>query len=341
MKAYFTKAPMRFELRDVEVEPLAADEALVRVKACGVCGWDVLVAQTVAKDWSPIGHELSGEIVELGGEVRGFRVGDPVVVENSTFCGVCDQCKRGNVAHCVSLDHHRSPGGFAEVIKVRYTSLYPLGGVGYRAGALAEPLTVAIDVVEAAEVPLAGHVAVFGPGPIGLMIAKLALVKGASRVYLTGHAHSHARWAVAEKLGVTDTVFVDRVDLASYVTEREPKGLDRVLVTAPPSTIADAARICRFGGIIVYNGIKFGPARTIKLDGNDFHFKRLQLRGVHSIPNLGWPQAVELLADGVIDPDLFISHVYPFDQVPEAIRFVSRARSEVVKAMVVFGEGDV
>jgi L-iditol 2-dehydrogenase len=337
MKAYYTKAPMRFELREVEIESLASDEVLVRVKACGVCGWDVLVAQTVARDWTPIGHELSGEVVELGSDVRGYAIGDPVVVENSTFCGVCEQCKRGNVVHCVNLDHPRSPGGFAEYIKVRYTSLYPLHGVGYRAGALAEPLTVAIDVVEMAEIPLAGHVAIFGPGPIGLMIARLALVKGASRVYLTGHAHSQARWVVAQKLGVTDCVHVDEVDLVDYFREREPKGLDCVLVTAPPATISDAAQICRFGGIIAYNGIKFGRARTIKLDGNDFHFRRLQLRGVHSIPNLGWPQAVELLADGVIDPELFISHVYPFDEVPEAVRFVARARSETVKVMVDVG----
>jgi L-iditol 2-dehydrogenase len=337
MKAFYAKAPMRFDLREVEIEPLASDEVLVQVKACGVCGWDVLVAQTVAKDWMPIGHELSGEIVEVGSGVRGYAVGDAVVVENSTFCGICDQCKRGNVVHCVNLDHHRSPGGFAEYIVVRYTSLYPLGEVGYRAGALAEPLTVAIDVVETAEIPLAGHVAVFGPGPIGLMIAKLALVKGASRVYLTGHAHSRARWAVAEKQGVTDCVHVDKVDLVAYFREREPKGLDRVLVTAPPATIPDAAQICRFGGIIAYNGIQFGRARTIKLDGNDFHFKRLQLRGVHSIPNLGWPQAIELLADRVIDPDLFITHVYPFDQVPEAIKFAARARSETVKVMVDVG----
>ncbi len=334
MKAYLAKAPMRFELREVDVEPLRPDEVLVQVKACGVCGWDVLVAKRVAKDWMPIGHELAGEIVELGSEVSGYAVGDAVVVENSTFCGVCDQCKRGNVVHCVHLDHHRSPGGFAERIKVRYTSLYALGDVGYRAGALAEPLTVAIDMVEAAEIPLGGHVAVFGPGPIGLMIAKLAMVRGASRVYLTGHAHSAARWRVAEALGVTDCVCVDRQDVVAYFQEREPRGLDRVLVTAPPSTIAEAAQICRFGGTIAYNGISFGRGQQIRLDGNDFHFKRLQLRGVHSIPNLGWPQAVELLGDRVIDPDLFISHTYGFHQVPEAVRFAAEARSETVKVMV-------
>jgi L-iditol 2-dehydrogenase len=122
--------------------------------------------------------------------------------------------------------------------------------------------------------------------------------------------------------------------LVSYFEEHEPDGLDRVLVTAPPSTIPEAIRLCRFGGIIAYNGIKFGKAGTIKLDGNDFHFKRLQLRGVHSIPNLGWPQALDLLRARVIDPDLFISHTYAFDEVPDAVRFAATARSETVKVMV-------
>ncbi|MGC9349205.1 MAG: zinc-dependent alcohol dehydrogenase [Anaerolineae bacterium] len=335
MKAYYTKAPMKFELRDVEIASLAPDEVLVDVKACGVCGWDVLVAQVVAEDWSPIGHELSGEVVEVGAAVPNVKLGDPVVVENSTFCGVCDQCKRGNVVHCANLDHHRSPGGFAEFIKVRYTSVYPMPeGLSFPAGALAEPLTVAIDMVEAAEIPLAGRVVVFGPGPIGLMIAKLAMVKGAGRIYLTGHAHSHRRWEVAQELGVTDCIRVDEEDLVDYFEVHEPEGVDRVLVTAPPATIPDAMKLCRFGGIIAYNGIKFGKAGTIKLDGNDFHFKRLQLRGVHSIPNLGWPQALDLLRRRVIDPDLFISHTFPFEEVPEAVRFAATARSETVKVMV-------
>ncbi len=339
MKAYFTKAPMRFDLRDVPLDTLGADEVRVKVKACGVCGWDVLVAQVVAKDWSPIGHELSGEVVEVGSAVPegAVAVGDAVVVENSTYCGICEQCKRGNVMHCVNLDHHRSPGGFAEFITVRYTSLYPVpSGVDWRAAALAEPLTVAIDMVETAEIPLAGRVAVFGPGPIGLMIARLAQVKGASRVYVTGHAHSKKRWTVAEKIGVTDCIYVDKQDLGEYFAAREPDGLDAVLVTAPPNTIGDAAKLCRFGGIIAYNGIKFGKGATIKLDGNDFHFKRLQLRGVHSIPNLGWPQALGLLRSEVIDPELFISHDYAFDQVPEAVKFAAKARAETVKVMVNF-----
>jgi L-iditol 2-dehydrogenase len=336
MKAYYTKAPMQFELRDVPLSPLAPDEALVEVKACGVCGWDVLVSQVVAKDWQGIGHEFAGRVVELGSAARGYQVGDPVIVENSTFCGVCEQCKRGNVVHCQNMDHYRSPGAFAEFVKVRYSALYPMPGLSYQAGALAEPLTVAIDMVEAAEIPLAGSVAVFGPGPIGLMICRVALARGASRVYLTGHAHSEARWRVARAIGVTDCVYVDQQDVVQYFKQREPKGVDRVLVTAPPATVAEATAIVRYGGIITYDGIKFDGSKDIVLDGNAFHFKRLQLRGVHSVPNLGWPQALEMLRTKVIDPDLFISQVYPFSRVPEAVRLVAGDRSSTVKVMVDF-----
>ncbi len=166
------------------------------------------------------------------------------------------------------------------------------------------------------------------------MIARLALFKGASRVYLTGHERSKSRWKVAEKIGVTDCVFVDRQDVVSYFRDKEPQGLDRVLITAPPKTISEAMEIVRFGGIITYDGIKFGGDEIIKLDANAFHFKRLQLRGVHSIPNLGWPQAVTLLKDRVIDPDLFISHTYPFEEVPEAVKFAAQARAQTVKVMV-------
>jgi threonine dehydrogenase-like Zn-dependent dehydrogenase len=232
------------------------------------------------------------------------------------------------------MDHYHSPGAFAELLKVRCTAVYPIGDLDYKAAALAEPLTVAIDMIEAADIPLSGRVAVFGPGPIGLMICRLALLKGAARVYLTGKSHSRQRWHVAEQIGITQAIYVDQGDSVAQIRKLEPEGLDSVLVTSPPETISDAVDLCRFGGIIAYDGIKFGEAGNITLDGNKFHFNRLQLRGVHSVPNLGWYQALDLLRRKVIDPDLFISQTYPFDQVPDAVRFAAEKRDQVVKVMV-------
>lgn len=334
MLAYYVQAPMHFELREEDVGELAPDEALVAVKACGVCGWDVLVACHVATDWMGIGHEFSGQVVAVGSAISAYSPGDAVVVENSTFCGMCRHCKNGDVIHCTDLFHYLSPGAFAEVVRVKAQSLYPIGNLDFEAAALAEPLTVAIDMVEAADIPLSSTVVVFGPGPIGLMIAKVAKLAGASKVYLTGFAHSTRRWQVARSLGIDELVFIDEVDVREYFGEVEPEGVDRVLVTSPPASVADAIAITRFGGIIAYNGIKFGESQQINLDGNDFHFKRLQLRGVHSIPNLGWPKALDLLRRREIDPTDFITHRYGFDQVPEAVKFAAENRTETVKVMV-------
>jgi threonine dehydrogenase-like Zn-dependent dehydrogenase len=135
---------------------------------------------------------------------------------------------------------------------------------------------------------------------------------------------------------VDECVRVDEVDVRAYFAQAEPDGVDRVLVTAAPATVADAAAITRFGGIITYDGIKFDGSETIQLDGNAFHFKRLQLRGVHSIPNLGWPKALDLLRKRLIDPELFITHRYGFDEIPEAVSFAARNRRDTVKVMVNF-----
>jgi L-iditol 2-dehydrogenase len=334
MRAHFVKVPLNFELRDVSLEPLAPDEALVAVRACGVCGWDVLVATQVAADWSGIGHEFAGQVVEVGSGVTEFRPGDAVVAENSTYCGICRHCKNGDVVHCTNLYHYLSPGAFADLLKVKAQSLVEIGDLDYETAALAEPLTVAIDLVEAAEIPFAGSVAVFGPGPIGLMAARVAQLAGASKVYLTGYAHSRRRWEVARKLGIDELIFVDQVDVREFLRSREPDGVDRVLVTTPPATVSEAIAITRFGGIIAYDGIKFDETGTITFDGNDFHFRRLQLRGVHSIPNLGWPKALDLLRRRLIDPADFISHRFGFGEVPEAVMLAAKNRTDTVKVMV-------
>ena len=138
------------------------------MRAGGVCGWDVLVATTVAKDWSGIGHEFAGVVSVVGSAVTAFKPGDTVVVENSTFCGLCRHCKNGDVINCTNLLHYLSPGAFAEYVKVKAQSMVKYGGLSYEAAALAEPLTVAIDMVEAAQSPSARASPCSAPARSGL-----------------------------------------------------------------------------------------------------------------------------------------------------------------------------
>ncbi|MGQ9629545.1 MAG: zinc-dependent alcohol dehydrogenase [bacterium] len=334
MKALFVKAPYKFEEREVDIPPLNGDEVLVDMGTCGVCGFDILVSSILAENFMPVGHEVSGTVVEVGKDVTNVSPGDRVALENSTFCGVCDRCKNGDVVHCTNLTHFLTPSGFAERIKLKARSVHKIGDMSFEAGALVEPLTVALDMVEAAEIPIGGNVVVFGPGPIGLMIARLAKLRGARRVFLTGNSHSKARFRAAEKLGADEIIYADKENIPEYFKGTVPDGVDRVLVTSPPRTIPDAVKIARFGGIIAYDGIKYGEDRMVTFDANEFHFKRLQLRGVHSIPNLMYPVAIDLLWRGVIDPEILVTHRFPLERAGEAIEFAARERDKVIKVMV-------
>lgn len=334
-KAYFVKAPFQFELREVPVGEVAFDEVLVRIEACGVCGWDILFCRTVADQWKGVGHECSGEVATVGAGVKSVKPGDRVVVENATFCGHCERCKNGEIEHCVSFHGYLSPGAFAEYVKVKAAAVWKMpDGMPFEVGALAEPLTVALDMVGMAEIPLGGSVAIYGPGPIGLMCAVLASRLGAGKVYLLGRSHSRARFRAAAAMGITRHIHVDTTDAVALLKEGEPRGIDRVLITAPPAVTAQAVEIARFGSIIVYDGISFDGSKIVSFDGNAFHFKRLQLRGVHSIPNLGFPKALALLESGCVEAKRFITHRFPFGKVPEAITFAAENRTDAIKVMV-------
>jgi L-iditol 2-dehydrogenase len=334
MNAYFVKAPFIFEERETAMPELDHDDVVVKMKACGVCGFDVLVSSTLAKHYMPIGHEISGIVEQTGSRVRGFSKGMKVALENSTFCGICSDCKNGHVMHCTHLSHFGSPSGFAEYVKVKDRSLHRIDSLGFEAGALVEPLTVALDMVEHSDLQIGCSAAVFGPGPIGLMIAKLAQMKGAGRVFLLGHSRSKARWRVAEALGIKDVIYVDKVEITELFAKRLPGGVDRVLLTSPPKTIADAIEIAKFGGIITYNGIEYGKGRFVRFDANKFHFKRLQLRGCHSVPNLMFPIAIDLIKGGAIDPELFVTHRFSLSETGQAIGYAAENRDKVVKVMV-------
>jgi L-iditol 2-dehydrogenase len=335
MKAAFVQVPLQVILQDVQPPDVGAEEVRVRILLCGVCGTDVHFAHELAVDAPmPLGHEVCGEIMELGTAVSEYQVGQRVVVENNTYCGRCAQCKDGNVVHCTTLYETMHQAGMAETMVAHRSQLHLYSGLDDEAAVLAEPLTVALDVVEAADQPLNSNTVVFGPGPIGLMAVRLAKLKGARYVILVGNSHSHARLALGQKLGADAVLCADQCDVEAEVKRLFPQGVDRCIITSPPQTIPTAVPLCRFGGIISYNGIEYGEGGQITLDANEFHFRRLQLRATHSIPNLRFPMALDLLAHGVIRADDFITHHFPLSQVAEAMQIAAHDKANAIKVVV-------
>lgn len=338
MRALWGKAPFQFDLREVPEPRPDFGDVLVRIGGCGICGTDLHFLRAMNRDWSPLGHELSGQVQEIGAGVNHVRPGDTVIVENNTGCGVCEACKNGDSRYCRNIwTFMNDQAGFGDYISVPQTSVQKYNNLTSRQASLAEPLTVAIDVTLRAEIPLNGEVAVWGAGPIGIMTCQIAKLRGARRVFLIGsprdNPRNQFRLELAREHGA-DVTIPGGENAVDEIKRLTGDGVDRVLMTAPPAAIPEALRACRFGGIVALIGLEERAGEAILLDINAFHFQKLQLRASHAIPNHYFPIALDLLARGVIDADRIITHVFPLKEYRRAFETANNPNERVCKVVV-------
>lgn len=329
----------RVGFEEVDRPTIGETDVLVKVRACGLCGTDLHIftdPNAFGDPFAhPLGHEITGEVVEVGSRVTHVKAGDPVVIDNAMHCGVCGSCKNGNPGACTNIINLLLDDKVVlqEYVAVPARSVYKFHGLSFAEAALAEPLTVALEMLATAEVGLGQDVVVVGPGPIGLMAAKVALHMGARSVYVLARRGRESRLKLAEKLGA-QVVLMDEVDLVQYFAGKGIK-FDRALVTAPPATINRVIPLMAFAGIITYIGFEFGGKENVALDLNYFHVNKLQLRATHAIPNRFFPTALDLIGQGVIQPADFISKTFPFDQAQQAFEYASQ--KDAVKTIIVLG----
>lgn len=338
MRALWGKAPFQFDLREVPNPTPRVGDVLVRVIGCGICGTDLHFLRAMNRDWTPLGHEISGRVEEVGEGISHLRIGDPVIVENNTSCGVCEACKNGETRYCRSIwTFMNDQAGIGDYVCVPEGSLQKYHDLTSRQASLAEPLTVAIDVALRADIPLNSEVAVWGAGPIGIMACQIAKLRGARRVFLVGSPRDNPRNRFRLELGHefgADVTISGNENAFNEIMNTTGDGVDRILMTAPPNAIPEALRACRFGGIVALIGLEERSGETIMLDVNAFHFQKLQLRASHAIPNHYFPIALDLLARGVIDPDRLITHVFPLNEYRGAFEIANHPDERVGKVVI-------
>ena len=322
MKTAYIKAPFQVEFREVPLRELKDNELLVRVELCGICGSDIHSARSQAVDWETFGHEVVGVVERVGRSVGNVKAGDRVVLESSTFCRTCDDCRNGDVYLCKDGPNNfftSEPGGFSEYFIAAMEQAIPLDpAINPKHAALVEPMGVAMDLFKVADIHLNDDVLVIGLGAIGLMALRMAKLAGARNLYAADIEAAGQRFEVAKAYGATELIRSDRVSLEEYPFPRG--GVDRVLVTAPPWLIPTALKTLRFGGIAAYLGFGYGPRKDITIDANEFHLRRLQLRASYAAPALFFPRCLDLIRSGMIDCEPLITDVRPMDQLEAAIR---------------------
>ncbi|MDD3927889.1 MAG: alcohol dehydrogenase catalytic domain-containing protein, partial [bacterium] len=185
-KGLYGKKYLDIEMREREILSPAPNSVIVKVQACGVCGTDINFVRDWEDEAMPLGHEIAGEVVEVGQCVTSVKPGDRVIVEDCTMCGICAACKSGTPQFCRNMYDMEGQPGMGQYMSVRYNSLNKFEGLDYVSASLTEPLAVSLTSVLNAEIPIGGSVVVLGPGPLGLMSAKLARLQGAGFVAITG-----------------------------------------------------------------------------------------------------------------------------------------------------------
>ena len=318
------------------------NHVIVKVHACGVCGTDINFVRDWEGDLMPLGHEISAEVIAIGKNVKNVKPGDSVIVEDCTMCGVCRDCKSGHPEFCRNMYNMENQPGMGEYLSVNYNCLNRFEGLDYVSASLTEPLAVSLTSVANAEIPLGGSVVVLGPGPLGLMSAKIAKLRGAGFVAITGlpadNPREKARLALARKWGCDLILESGKHDIESEIKKIFPEGVDRVIVSSPPQSLYNAFKVIHFGGIITFYGLHFGGKNMVNVDINDMIFRKITLKPTFAEPAINFPVAINLLKEGLLPAKDIITHTFSFNQTKEIMEAIINGSQPIIKAVLVPGE---
>ena len=341
MRAVVIAAPKTVRLETRPERPPAPGQVAIRVLGTGICGTDLEIFDgtmpyfTAGMARYPVvpGHEWVGEVLSCGDGVEGFSAGDRVVGECSVGCMRCAVCLSGNYHRCPNRTETgilNRAGAFAEQIEFPALFLHRISArVPIEAAALIEPSAVAFNGVRVAAVTPRDSVAIFGDGPIGLLLLQMARAFGARSVGVVGG--TPRRLALAERLGADFTVDIAGGRPGPRIVEAFGGERPSVIIeaTGNPAAVNEAVACVQPGGRVVLLGLFAGR----KADGVDLDrivTGDITLRGALGSPGI-WPDVIALVESGRVDPAALVSDRLPLESFEKGIGMVAaRAAVKVV-----------
>lgn len=325
--------------------PSAGDgEIVVRTRMCGICATDIktLLGQGLPKDLPTIlGHEVVGEIAEIGRGVSGYRIGDRVAVYPIAVCGECYFCRRGRNSLCEREFGlaHGVDGGFAEFVRLP-KQIVDIGGVvrlpedlSFERAVLAEPLSCVFASLKACRIEPENTVLILGAGPMGLMHVKMSKWLGARVIAVDLLDH---RLETARKMGADFCVNPGSANPIEEVKEiTDGRGAEAVIASLGiPRVIEEHLKLTRNGGTFnIFGGPPAG--QTISVDPRWLHYGEINLTGTFASSPVQFRECLDLIHGGAIEVEDLISDRFDLDHFLDA---VEKARGmAMIRGVVVFG----
>jgi 2-desacetyl-2-hydroxyethyl bacteriochlorophyllide A dehydrogenase len=332
------KAAVYEGIRDIRIQTIpdpepTPDDMVMCVKACGICGSDLHSYTTGAfvKPGQVMGHEFSGEVVEVGARVSDLAVGDRVTAMPFNACFNCPACLRGDYHLCYNMGAqaiaYGLPGGFAEYLRVPRASVgrnvFKLPELlGFVAGATVEPVAVAVHAVQLAHPEIGARVVVLGAGLIGQSVIQVLKARGVGAIVVAEVSDTRAALAIRSGADVavnpTQEQAVERIgEVVGFGPGRRAAAADVVFDCAGvPAAFTTALRLLRPGGTLAITAlyeesVQFNPSRLV--------WGEVRLVGTFGYRN-EFPQTIELLRSGRVNTVSLITDTFPLEQTNDGFQ---------------------
>jgi (R,R)-butanediol dehydrogenase/meso-butanediol dehydrogenase/diacetyl reductase len=331
MRVVVFHGPGKISVEEAPVPEVTPDGLLIRVHRCGICGGDVSMTSGGAGDFPVgylMGHECSGEVVEVGRDVRGVRVGDRVGCMPMSGCGWCEMCLAGRPAFCPSVVVHQ--GGFSDYLSATERGVVVLPrSLSFADGALIEPMACGLRALRQAGVTGGERVLTIGAGAMALSIAYWAKQLGCGPVAVA--SRSAHRADVAHAMGADAVLAFD---------DEDPGAIDRALGGPPdivaecvgkPGMLAKAVSHVRVGGTVISMGM-CGQADAVIPAVCTNKEVRMIFPLAYSVEE--YEETARAFDSGRIHPDLMVSDVIAIEDVPAVIEDLRAGRRKSLKIQV-------
>lgn len=327
MRAIYLIKKQVFEEREIPIPKPKPHEVLIKVKSIGVCGSDVhyweygKIGDFIVKEPLILGHEVSGEIVEKGGNVSKFKKGDLVVIEPFEVCGICEACRKGRYNLCPHHTFYATPpydGALREYVAFDSSFVYKVpDGMNAETASLVEPMSAAVFSTKKVNVSLGDKVIIYGSGIIGLCCMVAANTAGASEIVMVDIREE--RLEFAKNIGATDIInFKENSEIYNcyFDVAFECSGV--------PTCLIDASDKLKWGGKIAAIGLNTNNTQEAPI--TSMILREQQLFTTFRYANV-YPISLDILNKNIEKIKGFITHKFSLDNVKEAFETARDNRS--------------
>jgi L-iditol 2-dehydrogenase len=337
MKAAFVVAKERVEIREIDIPQIKSDEVLIKVKAVGVCGSDLHLFRGTHPDRKPpaiLGHEVAGDIIEVGERVKILKIGDRVTVKPLQGCGECEFCRQGLMNLCLKKKNPGKPGWngtFAEYFNAPAQLVHKIAdNVSYEMATMIEPLAVAVHAVGRFTVKAKDTLVILGAGTIGLLALVAAQESGYHNIICTDTQDFNL--TMAKKHGAKLVLNPLRDDVVAEVKEfTGGRGADAALIMADAKNIIDqAAALMKKRGEI---GLVALITEKIPVYPFNFVAGELNLFGATTYETEDFAKAAEMINNGA-DLSDFVTQRLSLEESQKALDILKERKEHVIKIIV-------